>query len=282
MPIKKPIMNHFSSHCSYDTPFFCHYGTKGLDLHCHVDFYEFCIVVGGSYKHVCDGTQTLCKTGHLLFFSPGESHSLIANDPHSYHYSFIVRESFFLDFCKKHKHNAEQILSTPFIIKKASGVQFAYLSQLASSLVYSISQEYLPTMEHFLSNIIFACFENVPDTTAKSSKIYAVDLFQRLNNYETLDIDVTQLYKDYPLSRTALIGDFKELTGYTIVQYRNIKRIEYAAHLLTEANYSVTDIISMLNISGLGYFSKQFKKQYGMTPKQYQLLHHTDKRKKTP
>ena len=282
MATKKIMINHFTNHCTYDVPFFCHYSTRGLDWHCHADFYEFCMIVGGSYKHTCDNTHSVCQTGHLLFFSPGESHSLIATDSHSYHYSLIVRQSFFSEYCRKHQYNAEQILSTPFATKKLQGVQFAYLSQLASSLVYSISQESLPTMEHFLSTLLYACFENMPDTTAKSSKIYAVDLFQRLNNYEVLDVDITQLYKDYPLSRTALISDFKELTGHTIVQYRNLKRMEYAAHLLSEANYSVTDIITMLNLSGLGYFSKQFRKLYGMTPKQYQLLHHTDKRKKTP
>lgn len=279
MSMRKPIMNLFSNHCSYDTPFFCHYGTKGLELHCHVDFYEFCIILGGSYKHVCDGIQTICKTGHLLFFSPGESHSLIANDPHSYHYSFIIRESFFIDFCKQRNRNAEQILSVPYVIKKTPGIQFSYLSQLASSLVYSVSPELHSIAELFLSNILFACFESIPESSAKPNKIYAVDLFQRLNNYEVLEAEISELYQNYPLSRTALINDFKELTGYTIVQYRNIKRMEYAAHLLADTNYSVTDIISMLNLSGLGYFSKQFKKQYGVTPKQYQLSHHNAKTK---
>lgn len=278
MSNKKPRMNLFAYHCSYDTPFFCHYGSVGMELHCHVDFYEFCIIVGGSYQHIYNGQESICKTGHLLFFSPGETHSLIENANNSYHYSFIVKKTFFEDFCRKYKRNSEEILSTPSVITKPSGVQFAYLSQLASSLVYSIDKELISTMEHLLLNLLFACFESIPDATAKQSKIYAVDLFQRMNNYEVLDVDVSLMYKDYPLSQTALINDFKELTGYTIVQYRNMKRMEYAAHLLAEANYSVTDIINMLNLSGLGYFSKQFKKQYGMTPKQYQIMHHTNKK----
>ena len=79
------------------------------------------------------------------------------------------------------------------------------------------------------------------------------------------------MYNDYPVSSTTLIRDFKKLTGKTIVQYRNAKRMEYAAQLLEEENYPITMIANMLNISSLGYFSKQFQSYYGMTPKQYQL-----------
>ena len=78
------------------------------------------------------------------------------------------------------------------------------------------------------------------------------------------------MYAYYPLSQTALINDFKKLTGYTIVQYRNIKRMEYAADFLIKSNYSVTAIANTLNISSLGYFSQQFKKQFGLTPTEYQ------------
>lgn len=85
------------------------------------------------------------------------------------------------------------------------------------------------------------------------------------------------MYAYYPLSQTALINDFKKLTGYTIVQYRNIKRMEYVADSLVKSNYSVTAIANTLNISSLGYFSQQFKKQFGMTPTEYQQQHQAQK-----
>lgn len=265
--------NRFATHCSHDTPFFCHYTPQGQNFHTHVDYYEFCLIVGGSYNHTYGKTQTTCTPGTLLFFMPGEVHSLIEGAPNSYHYSLIVKESYFRDFCLKHNSNAEHILSTPFVEKKLLGFQLVYLSQLASCVSYTISKELIPAMEHFIATLIFTCFESLPNTIAKSNRIYAVDLFQRLNNFETLDMNVTSMYKEYPLSKSELTKDFKELTGYTLVEYRNIKRMEYAAQLLTETDYSVTDIVGILNLSSTGYLSKQFKKQYGVTPKQYQSMY---------
>lgn len=265
--------SRFSSHCSHDTPFFCHYTPKGQHFHTHVDYYEFCLIVGGSYEHTYKKAKTTCTPGTLLFFSPGEVHSLIESAPNSYHYSLIVKEAYFRDFCAKHNSNVNQILSTPFVEKKLPGFQLVYLSQLASSVSYTISEELIPVMEHFIATLIFTSFESLPNTIAKSSRIYAVDLLQRLNNFETLDMNVTSMYKDFPLSKSELTKDFKELTGYTLVEYRNIKRMEYAAQLLTETDYSVTDIVGILNLSSTGYLSKQFKKQYGVTPKQYQSIY---------
>lgn len=273
MSSPKVRVQDFHYHCNYDTPFFCNYGHKGLEMHCHLDFYEFCIIVSGSYEHIYNNKKDTCKTGTLMFFSPGETHSLIEASPNSYHYSFIVKREFFENFCKQHQHNSAEILSTPSCIKKTTGVLFTYICQLASHLTYTANQSLLPLVNSFLFNILFACFDTMPIATADMNKIYAVDLSQLFNSYMGLDEDISNLCKNFPISRTALIQDFKDLTGYTIVQYRNIKRMEYAAHLLLEANYSISDICNMLNIENPSHFSKQFKKKYGVTPKQYQLQH---------
>lgn len=273
---EKILMNNYEWHCNFDTPFFCHYSSHGLETHCHVDFYELCIIVSGSYEHIHNEKTTICKVGDILFFSPGQIHSLVACSTNSYHYSVIIKQDFFRDFCRKNLHNAEKILSTPSVVIKTSGVQLAYLAQIASCLTFMAGDDLMPTIKLFLSNILFACFDNLPATTANMNKIYAVDLLQRFNNFAALSEDVTTIYKQYPLSRNALINDFKKLTGCTIVQYRNMKRIEYAAHLLQEANYSVTDICDILNIENHSHFAKQFKKTYGIAPKQYQIQHRPD------
>lgn len=254
-------------------PYFCHFGAVGCATHMHADFYEFCLISAGTYNHVYNKKEDSATTGTLLFLGPGEIHSLTGVTSNSYHFSFIIRKEYFEDFCHNHTDNADKILATPFVEKRLSGIQHAFLSQLASGLSFSVSEKKRPLANHLLSNMLFACFEEIPQSTTRDSKFYAVDLFQALNNYQLLDVNVANMYAGFPISPLALIEDFKQLTGYTIVQYRNIKRMEYAAHLLEEANYTITDIANMLNISSLGYFAKQFEKQYGMSPKQYQKQH---------
>ena len=259
--------------CPYDTPVFCTFHPGTLPSRYNADFYEINIITG-SYRHIYGNNSSLVHTGTLLFYKPGQVHALLQDSKTSHHYSLIVQASYIEEYCNRHLQNPEQILSNSFIEAKMPGVQFTYFSYLGDSIISCPITEHLALIEHLLSNLLFACVHIIPASTpGYSNNVYARDLLQRLNSFQFLGMDVADMYAYYPLSQTALINDFKKLTGYTIVQYRNIKRMEYAADSLVKSNYSVTAIANTLNISSLGYFSQQFKKQFGMTPTEYQQQH---------
>lgn len=271
---------HFHMLCPYDTPVFCAFHPGDLPSRYNEDFYEISIITG-SYRHIYKSTSSLVHTGTLLFYKPGEQHALLQDSKTSHHYSLIVKDSYFEAYCKRYLQDSNFILSKSFIETKLPGVQFTYFSYIADSIVSSPITEHIPLIEHLLSNLLFACVHTVPASTpGYSNNVYARDLLQRLNSFQFLGMDVADMYAYYPLSQTALINDFKKLTGYTIVQYRNIKRMEYAADSLVKSNYSVTAIANTLNISSLGYFSQQFKKQFGMTPTEYQQQHRLQNKNK--
>lgn len=263
--------------CISDMFYFGNFSNQGLSYHCHVDFYEFSFVVSGSYSHTYNGQKSTLKLGDFIFFRPGEAHELIENTADSNHYSIIVKDSYFREYCELHAKQTDTIFSATHILKKLSGSELAYLAHIASMIVKSASLDMLPVVDQFLSTALFICFESPTNATNNDIQIYAVDLLKRFDSYQILHFEIATIYNDYPISSTVLIRDFKKLTGYTIVEYRNLKRMEYAAQLLETENYSVTTIANILNISSLGYFSSLFKKQYGMTPKEYQLLHRRDK-----
>lgn len=261
---------NFQMLCPYDTPVFCTFHPGALPSRYNTDFYEFNIITG-SYRHIYENASSFVHTGTLLFYKPGQVHSLLQDSKTSHHYSLIIQAAYFEKYCKQHLQNPEQILSKTFVETKMPGVQFTYFSYLSDSIVSAPFTEHVVLVEHLLSNLLFACMHTIPASTpGYSNNVYARDLLQRLNSFQFLGMDVADMYAYYPLSQTALINEFKKLTGYTIVQYRNIKRMEYAADSLVKSNYSVTAIANTLNISSLGYFSQQFKKQFGMTPTEYQ------------
>lgn len=273
----EPTPYYLHSHCISDMVYSWTFGSNGSPYHQHVDFYEFCLVVGGTYSHIYEDVETQLKIGDFLLFRPGESHTLTADSPDSFHYAIIIQDSYFHEYVKRHMDNGELIFSTPFVQKTLSGSEFSFLTYLASAVARDVSTHHVPYVDHFLYNALFAFFQPISNNYDNSIQISAVDLRKRFDSYQILDYDVRTIYTDYPVSRTTLIRDFKELTGYTIVQYRNMKRIEYAAHLLQEENYPITVVANLVHMPSLGYFSSQFQRHYGMTPKQYQLLHRKNK-----
>lgn len=270
---KEPQPYYLRSHCISDMAFSWTFGPRGSDYHRHMDFYEFCLVVGGTYTHIYENVTTELKLGDFLFFRPGEAHTLTENSADCFHYSIIIQDSYFQDYVTRHMDNAEHIFSTPYMQKTLSGSEFSFMTYLTSAVARDVSTYHIPYVNHFLYNALFVLFQPISDSHDNSIQISAVDLRKRFDSFQILDYNVQTIYTDYPVSRTKLIHDFKELTGYTIVQYRNMKRIEYAAHLLQEENYPITVVANLVHMPSLGYFSSQFQKEYGMTPKQYQLTH---------
>lgn len=73
----------------------------------------------------------------------------------------------------------------------------------------------------------------------------------------------------YPIARCTLIKEFKEYTGMTIVQYQRKQKMTYAAQLLIDSDYQITEIADILEFDSFSHFLRVFKEQYGETPKEY-------------
>lgn len=62
---------------------------------------------------------------------------------------------------------------------------------------------------------------------------------------------------------------FKQTTGVTFKERLNTIRIEESKRLLSNTDYTIIGIATAVGFESQGYFSKVFKKQTGMTPKQF-------------
>lgn len=64
------------------------------------------------------------------------------------------------------------------------------------------------------------------------------------------------------------MGDvFKKVTGFSIKEYHNMLRMEYALRLLKESDLTITEISEKTGFDSLHYFSKKFKEYYHFSPK---------------
>lgn len=62
---------------------------------------------------------------------------------------------------------------------------------------------------------------------------------------------------------------FHKETGKTVTEFVNEKRMELASRLLRTTQLQIQTVAQHCGMSDVNYFSKIFKKHYGMTPKQY-------------
>lgn len=270
------LLYQFKEHAfSLDAKYAQLYVACDTPLHTHHDFYEFSLITYGSFVNEYKGKRTLLPKNSLIFYQQGEMHSIMINEPESLHFSFILQKDYFEEllatyFPKQSVHSLGKYLE-----QHLTNYQTNYLIELSNKLTNNSD---IKTKEKLARLFFFTTFTfcTIPDQTtsiAKSSQLYVENLINKLNNYAYLSKNVCDIYKDYPIAKSSLIALFKKKTGYTIIQYQNKKKMEYAAQLLNTNQYNITDIVNMLNFTSLSHFAKLFKECYGMPPSEYQRLH---------
>ncbi|SIS49208.1 Two component regulator propeller [Zobellia uliginosa] len=83
------------------------------------------------------------------------------------------------------------------------------------------------------------------------------------------DFNVEMLVKEMGLSRSTLYLKFKELTGLSSSEFIRSVRLKRAVQLFNQSNFSVKEIMYKTGFSTASYFSKCFKKQFGVVPSEY-------------
>ncbi len=87
------------------------------------------------------------------------------------------------------------------------------------------------------------------------------------NNCSNTDYDTTAWSRDLGISRTRLFTQIKQITGMTPNDYILHLKMEKGMRLLTEdRDLTIAEIAYRLGFTNPAYFSKCFKKQFGITP----------------
>lgn len=83
------------------------------------------------------------------------------------------------------------------------------------------------------------------------------------------DFNVSMLQFELNMGEKTLYRRVKQLTGLTPVEYIRHIRMNRAALLLKEGNFTVSEVMYMVGFSNSGYFSKCFQSVYETTPTKY-------------
>ena len=244
---------------------------RDTPMHTHMDFYEVTFVTKGSFVVSYNGEEKCYEKNSLLFWKCGETHAIYLARPQSTHYSFLIPEKAFEAFCAQHHPGATVLTNTPFAEHYLSPEKSSYLATLAATAL-TCMQDPHEHFQLFLQIVLFHMFFDESGTLLAKNRYldnYVTDLIFKFETQDCLAIPISDIYNMYPVWNGALIKHFKMRTGITIVEYRNTKRMEYAATLLCVHKLPVTQVATQVGITSLSYFSKKFVEFFGVLPSEY-------------
>lgn len=214
------------------------------------------------------------SAGSAIFIKQGTSISLnISNDSSDY----INMYYYYFNMPVHQKNNSANQYIIPKILKNVSG---SILFEKAERYVeYYNSDNLLPRLDtnSKFYDILSECVKyNIDYRHSPNNLSENIILF--LNEHINEPLNTKDMEKRFFLTYKYMGTIFKKETGYTILNYHTLLRLESAKKLLVSTYYSIDEISRQLGYSDPLYFSRVFKKHVNISPLSYRKKHtsHTE------
>lgn len=237
-----------------------------------IQHHEFLFVIEGSGSITINEKSYQIKKGMLFYITPNVLHSIEidAQEPicfYSVHFSYAYAS--FSDSKWAIKDGTE-MLPLQFAQELRD---FYQVDDIFKKLVESWNAKqpgYEFVTKTLLQQLLIAIFQN----TIKQNQNYSTSLkvekiieymHQNINKKITL-IELSDMVK---LSPTYLSRIFKDITGYSVIEFFNKIKIDKAKELLIDGNKKIKEVAQAIGFTDEFYFSRVFKKIEGISPTEF-------------
>ena len=159
------------------------------------------------------------------------------------------------------------------LLRKAAeqgGVHPVYLDRVSSDFAYKIEQiENTNDGSALMLDMFRAYCRLVRKHSMKSYSPLVRKTVLIIDSDLSADLTLSSLAEAQGVSPGYLATVFKKETEKTVSEYVRDRRIKHAAHLLRTTGLQIQTVALHCGILDVQYFSKLFKRECGMTPKEY-------------
>ncbi len=254
------------------------------------NFWEFVYVDNDSIMVTSDGVEKTVEVGEVIFHKPYEFHGLKAfkgTNPNLIIISFKCSDSAMNYFNGLHTKvgSTEKVLlhkilhETKLTFKNIihQPVEIARMVRRENpvpggeQLIKSYLEQFLIELYRF--NAIE--HEDGYDHTdlsfmlPQSKNAYISETLVLMNNKITSQLKVSEISQAIGIGRSRLQQLFYEEFGCGVLEYFNTLKTVAAKNMLRATSVNIDDISDKLAFSSAAYFSRCFKKTFGITPSQY-------------
>ncbi|MFE5320048.1 helix-turn-helix domain-containing protein [Paenibacillus sp. NPDC056579] len=111
--------------------------------------------------------------------------------------------------------------------------------------------------------------ESVPFEHASPLHKKISEIVQHINIHYQEPMTLSGISELFFMSPYYMSRAFKEITGFSFIEYVNMTRIREAQKLLRETSYKIIDIADAVGFENIAHFGRMFKKLTKMTPHEY-------------
>ena len=188
-----------------------------------------------------------------------------------------------IELCKKIKNSVETSHQIVILITAKTDEETRYESYLANADSYISKPLDLRTLDIRIESLLGQREKLIRRYSQEGEPAPAVTEYSPLDEkflsqvraiiedkIMNTELNVLALSKEIGMSSSNLYRKITSLTGMSPVEFIRYIRLQAAAGIMVREGANVSEAASRSGFNDLSYFSKSFKKQFGVSPKQYQ------------
>ncbi len=219
---------------------------------------ELIYCIEGEGDAVINSNHIPLKPGSMVIINSGDIHYMVSKAVKMSYYCLIISAEFLREY-------GIDVENTSFCEQVSDDLAGGFFEKIVRELAEKkpyyqavVKGEIVAYTAGLCRNFTYRKRENGNNDRIKRGIIYIREHFT-----EALDVEIIAAHAGF--SRYYFSRQFKEITGMTVMKYVEFLRCRHAREML-EDGASVSKAALECGFEDLSYFTKVFKRQYGMLP----------------
>lgn len=228
-------------------------------------YWELTYVDNGELKSTVSGKTFTIKEKEIMLYGPNQFHTQYIDNNHVCSYMTIMFDMNPQDY--------ETLINRPFHLHRQLYPIMQNIMKVTTNEGLLSDQLLLVYLKELILQLY--CYDTIEPQTLSmpAQQSFEDELLNEIVVYikENLNTPLTveNICHQYSVSRSTLQSLFKKNLDIPPKQYINEAKLAKSKLLIKENRYTLSEVSDILAYTSIHYFSRTFKKRFGITPSEY-------------